>query len=38
MNYQTELITLGSARRLMMRRSSLYGIGTFATHELDAMT
>ena len=36
MNYQTEPITMWFDRRLVMRRSPLHGIGTFATHDIDA--
>lgn len=36
MNYQTEPITMWFDRRLVMRRSPIHGIGTFATHDIDA--
>ena len=36
MNYQTEPITMWSDRRLVMRQSSIQGIGTFATQDIQA--
>lgn len=36
MNYQTEPITMWFDRRLVMRTSPIHGIGTFATHDIDA--
>jgi uncharacterized protein len=36
MYYQTEPITMWFDRRLVLRRSPIHGIGTFATHEINA--
>ena len=36
MNTQTEPITMWFDRRLVMRKSPIHGIGTFATHDIDA--
>ena len=36
MSYQTEPITMWFDRRLVMRISPIHGIGTFATHDIDA--
>lgn len=36
MNYQTEPVTMWFDRRLVMRKSPIHGIGTFATHDIDA--
>lgn len=36
MNYQTGPITIWSDRRLVMRKSSIQGIGTFATQDIFA--
>ena len=36
MNYQTEPITMWFDRRLVMRKSPIQGIGTFATHAIQA--
>ena len=36
MNYQTEPITMWFDRRLVMRQSSIHGIGTFATQDIRA--
>ncbi len=36
MNYQTEPITMWFDRRLVLRMSPIHGIGTFATHDIDA--
>ena len=36
MSYQTEPITMWFDRRLVMRMSPIHGIGTFATHDIDA--
>jgi len=36
MNYQTEPITMWFDRRLVLRISPIHGIGTFATHDIDA--
>lgn len=35
MNTQTEPITMWFDRRLVLRRSPIHGIGTFATHDID---
>jgi uncharacterized protein len=35
-NYQTEPLTMWFDRRLVMRTSPIHGIGTFATHDIDA--
>jgi SET domain-containing protein len=36
MNYQAEPITMWFDRRLVLRKSPIHGIGTFATHDIDA--
>jgi hypothetical protein len=36
MNYRTEPVTMWFDRRLVMRKSSIHGIGTFATHDIHA--
>ena len=36
MSYQTEPLTMWFDRRLVMRTSPIHGIGTFATHDIDA--
>ncbi|HKY54317.1 MAG TPA: SET domain-containing protein [Anaerolineales bacterium] len=36
MTYQTEPITMWFDRRLVLRKSPIHGIGTFATHDIDA--
>jgi len=36
MSYQTEPITMWFDRRLVLRISPIHGIGTFATHDIDA--
>lgn len=36
MNFQAEPITMWFDRRLVMRRSLIHGIGTFATDDIDA--
>lgn len=36
MNYQTEPITMWFDRRLVLRKSLIHGVGTFATHDIDA--
>lgn len=36
MNYQTEPITMWFDRRLVLRTSPIHGIGTFATHDIEA--
>ncbi|HSL30186.1 MAG TPA: SET domain-containing protein-lysine N-methyltransferase [Anaerolineales bacterium] len=36
MNYQTGPITMWFDRRLVVRTSPIHGIGTFATHDIDA--
>ena len=36
MSYQTEPITMWFDRRLVLRMSPIHGIGTFATHDIDA--
>ena len=36
MNYQTEPLTMWFDRRLIMRKSPIHNIGTFATHDIDA--
>ena len=36
MNYQTEPITMWFDRRLVMRKSPIHNIGTFATHDIGA--
>jgi len=36
MNYQSEPITMWFDRRLVLRKSPIQGIGTFATHDIDA--
>lgn len=36
MNYQTEPITMWFDRRLVMRKSPIQGIGTFATQDISA--
>lgn len=35
-NYQTEPITMWFDRRLMLCKSPIHGIGTFATHDIEA--
>jgi uncharacterized protein len=34
MNYQTEPVTMWSDRRLVMQKSPIHNIGTFATHDI----
>ncbi len=36
MNYQTEPITMWFDRRLILRKSPIHNIGTFATHAINA--
>ena len=36
MNFQSEPITMWFDRRLVLRKSPIHGIGTFATHDIDA--
>ena len=36
MNTQTEPITMWFDRRLVLRKSPIHGIGTFATHDIEA--
>lgn len=36
MNYQTEPLTMWFDRRLVMRKSPIHNIGTFATHDIGA--
>ena len=36
MNYQSEPITMWFDRRLVLRKSPIQGIGTFATHDIEA--
>ena len=36
MNYRTEPVTMWFDRRLVMRKSTIHGIGTFATHDIHA--
>ena len=36
MNYQTEPITMWFDRRLILRKSPIHNIGTFATHDINA--
>lgn len=36
MNYQTEPITMWFDRRLVLRKSLIHNIGTFATHDINA--
>ena len=36
MNYQTEPITMWFDRRLVLRKSPIHNIGTFATHDIGA--
>jgi SET domain-containing protein len=36
MNYQSEPITMWFDRRLVLRKSPIHGIGTFATHDIEA--
>jgi SET domain-containing protein len=36
MNYQTQPLTMWFDRRLILRRSPIHGIGTFATHAIEA--
>jgi uncharacterized protein len=38
MTYQTESVTMWFDRRLVMRTSPIHGIGTFATHSIQAGT
>jgi hypothetical protein len=35
MNYQTEPVTMWSDHRLVMRKSPIHNIGTFATHDIN---
>lgn len=36
MDYQTQPLTMWFDRRLVLRASSIHGIGTFATHDIEA--
>ena len=38
MTHQTESVTMWFDRRLVMRASPIHGIGTFATHSIQAGT